>query len=74
MLSGVVGAFLARGLPAWEAAGVAAHVHGRAAAAGRAEGMVAADLPEAVSAWLSERAGSPPAPAPVTVGGSRAPR
>ena len=30
VLSGVIGAFVARGVPAFEAAGLAAHVHGRA--------------------------------------------
>ena len=39
VLSGVIGAFLARGVPAHEAAALAAHVHGRAAAAGRPEGL-----------------------------------
>jgi ADP-dependent NAD(P)H-hydrate dehydratase / NAD(P)H-hydrate epimerase len=53
VLSGVIGAFLARGLPAWEAAALGAHCHGRAAALGRAEGLVASDLPDLVSAWLS---------------------
>jgi NAD(P)H-hydrate repair Nnr-like enzyme with NAD(P)H-hydrate dehydratase domain len=37
VLSGVIGAFLARGLPALEAAALAAHCHGRAASQGRAE-------------------------------------
>jgi hydroxyethylthiazole kinase-like uncharacterized protein yjeF len=60
VLSGVIGAFLARGLPALEAAGVAAHVHGRAAGLGRKEGLVAGDLPDLVSRWLSERRGPGP--------------
>ena len=54
VLSGVIGAFLARGVPAHEAAALAAHVHGRAAAAGRPEGLVAGDLPDLVAAYLSE--------------------
>ncbi len=54
VLSGVIGAFLARGMPALEAAAVGAHVHGRAAALGPLEGLVAGDLPELVSAVLSE--------------------
>jgi len=54
VLSGVLGAFLARGLPPLEAAAFAAHTHGRAASQGRAEGLIASDLPELVSAWLSE--------------------
>ena len=54
VLSGIIGAFVARGLPAFEAAGFAAHCHGRAAELGRAEGLVASDLPQLVSVWLSE--------------------
>jgi len=53
VLSGVIGAFLARGVPALEAAGLGAHVHGRAAAGGLCEGLVAGDLPELVASWLS---------------------
>ena len=56
VLSGVIGAFLARGMPAAQAAAVGAHVHGRAAARGPLEGLVAGDLPELVSAELSEAA------------------
>jgi hydroxyethylthiazole kinase-like uncharacterized protein yjeF len=54
VLSGIIGAFLARGLPPLEAAAVAAHVHGRAAALGPAEGLVAGDLPDLVAELLSE--------------------
>ncbi len=54
VLSGVIGAFLARGLPAFEAAALAAHVHGRAARTGYGEGLVASDLPDLVAGWLSE--------------------
>jgi len=53
VLSGVVGAFLARGMAPLEAAAVAAHVHGRAATLGPAEGLISADLPVLVSTWLS---------------------
>jgi NAD(P)H-hydrate epimerase len=53
VLSGVIGAFLARGLPAPEAAALAAHVHGRAASLGAAVGLVASDLPPLISQWLS---------------------
>jgi hydroxyethylthiazole kinase-like uncharacterized protein yjeF len=54
VLSGVIGAFLARGVPAHRAAALGAHVHGRAAAHGRLEGLVAGDLPDLVAARLSE--------------------
>ena len=54
VLSGVIGAFLARGTPAHLAAALGAHVHGRAAAHGRPEGLVAGDLPDLIAAWLSE--------------------
>ncbi|MGH8987593.1 MAG: NAD(P)H-hydrate dehydratase [Acidimicrobiales bacterium] len=55
VLSGIIGAFLARGVPALEAAGLAAHVHGRAASDGPAEGLLAGDLPRLVSQALSCR-------------------
>ena len=54
VLSGIIGAFCARGLPALEAAAVAAHVHGRAASLGPAQGLVAGDLPELVAEFLTE--------------------
>jgi NAD(P)H-hydrate epimerase len=57
VLSGVIGAFCARGLGALEAAALAAHVHGRAAALGPAQGLVAGDLPPLVGRWLTEVAG-----------------
>jgi hydroxyethylthiazole kinase-like uncharacterized protein yjeF len=57
VLSGVIGAFLARGLPAPLAAVLGAHVHGRAGAAGPAEGLAAGDLPALVSRVLSGGAG-----------------
>ncbi len=53
VLSGVVAALLARGLPALEAAALGAHVHGRAASIGRSDGLMASDLPDLVSEWLS---------------------
>ncbi len=49
VLSGVIGAFLARGLEPLQAAGLAAHVHGRAAAVGGGEGLLAGDLPRLVA-------------------------
>ena len=53
VLSGVIGAFMARGVPAFEAAALGAHVHGRAAWLGPEEGLVASELPVLVSLWLS---------------------
>jgi hydroxyethylthiazole kinase-like uncharacterized protein yjeF len=53
VLSGVIGAMLARGVAPLEAAALAAHVHGRAGALGPAEGLTAGDLPELVSRVLS---------------------
>jgi NAD(P)H-hydrate epimerase len=57
VLSGVVGAFLARGVDPLRAAGLAAHVHGRAAGLGFAEGLVAGDLPELVAMVISSARG-----------------
>jgi NAD(P)H-hydrate epimerase len=61
VLSGIIGAFLARGLDPLEAAALGAHVHGRAGALGPSEGLVAGDLPELVSRVLSgaRRPGGP---------------
>jgi NAD(P)H-hydrate epimerase len=53
VLSGVIGAFVARGLAPLEAAALGAHVHGRAAALGRSDGLLANDLPELVADVLS---------------------
>ena len=49
MLSGVIGALLARGVPALEAAALGAHIHGRAGALGHRAGLVAGDLPDLVA-------------------------
>jgi NAD(P)H-hydrate epimerase len=54
VLSGVIAAFLARGVAALEAAALGAHCHGRAAGLGPSEGLVASDLPTLLSRWLSE--------------------
>ena len=53
VLSGIIGAFCARGLGALEAAALAAHVHGRAASLGPAQGLVAGDLPGLVARLLT---------------------
>ncbi|HET6875734.1 MAG TPA: NAD(P)H-hydrate dehydratase, partial [Acidimicrobiales bacterium] len=54
-LTGIIAAFMARGLGPLEAAALGAHTHGRAAQHGFAEGLVASDLPELVARYLSER-------------------
>lgn len=46
VLSGVIGALIARGVPPFEAAAWGAHVHGLAAQLGPATGLVAGDLPQ----------------------------
>jgi NAD(P)H-hydrate epimerase len=57
VLSGIIGAFCARGEPAQRAAALAAHVHGWAASLGHHEGLVAGDLPDLVARVLSAVAG-----------------
>jgi len=46
VLAGIVGALLAQGVPAFEAAAAGAWLHGRAAGLAPARGMVAADIAE----------------------------
>ena len=55
VLTGLIAALLARGVPALDAAGLAAHIHGRAAALGPSWGLVAGDLPLLLSRWLSSQ-------------------
>jgi NAD(P)H-hydrate epimerase len=59
VLTGIVGALLARGLPALEAARLAVYVHGdagdRAAASRGEEGLIAGDLIEALPAAVAAR-------------------
>ncbi len=57
-LTGIIAAFLARGVEPLEAAALAAHAHGRAAGLGRPEGLIASDLPELVADYLSAVAGT----------------
>ena len=52
VLTGVIGAFISRGVSPLDAAALGAHVHGRAGAEGRTEGLVAGDLPDLVSEVL----------------------
>jgi hydroxyethylthiazole kinase-like uncharacterized protein yjeF len=54
VLSGIIGALLARGMPPLEAAVAGAWLHGRAARLGPAEGLVAGDLPDLLPAALAE--------------------
>jgi hydroxyethylthiazole kinase-like uncharacterized protein yjeF len=56
VLSGILAAFLARGLDGLDAASFAAHVHGAASCLGAAEGLVAGDVVELLPRWLSARA------------------
>jgi NAD(P)H-hydrate epimerase len=49
VLSGVIGAFLARGLVPLEAAAFAAYLHGRAGALASQEGLIASDLPALIA-------------------------
>lgn len=53
VLSGAIGAFVARGTEPLEAAALAAHAHGRAAGLGPSEGLVAGDVAELLAKWLS---------------------
>lgn len=59
-LSGIITAFLARGLGPLEAAALGALTHGRASGRGRPEGLVASDLPDLVADYLSDTLGPGP--------------
>lgn len=54
VLSGIIGALLARGVPPTEAAAVGAFLHGRAGAVGWAHGLVATDLIDHLPAVLDD--------------------
>lgn len=54
VLSGLIGALLARGMTAFDAAAAGAWLHGRAAALGQADGLVAGDLPELLPLAFAE--------------------
>lgn len=54
VLSGIIGALLARGVPALEAAAGGAWLHARAASRGPAEGLVASDLLDLLPVALAE--------------------
>ncbi len=53
VLSGILGALMAQGLPAFEAAATAAFVHAAAASLGPSRGFVAGDIIDHLPAWLS---------------------
>ncbi len=57
VLTGIVVAFLAAGLPPLEAAALAATAHGAAAQSGHRVGLVAGDLPDLLAQFLSDDAG-----------------
>ena len=52
VLSGIVGALLAEGVPAFEAAAAGAWIHGQAGRRGPARGLIAGDLPDLIPAVL----------------------
>lgn len=58
VLAGVIGAFLARGLAAHEAAAAAAFVHGMAGSSGAREGLIARDVVASISDVLTEVTGN----------------
>jgi ADP-dependent NAD(P)H-hydrate dehydratase / NAD(P)H-hydrate epimerase len=61
VLAGVIGALLAQGADAFDAAAAGAWLHGRAAHHGPARGLVASDVVEALPATLAELASARPA-------------
>jgi len=61
VLAGLIGALLAQGLPAFEAAALAAWLHGRCAE-GAGRGLIADDLPEQLPALFAALEAAPPLP------------
>ena len=57
VLSGVICALIARGVPSFEAAALGAHLHGRAGSLGHRSGLMAGDLPELVARVLDNLTG-----------------
>ncbi len=53
VLSGIIAAFMAQGVPAFEAAAAGAFVHGKAAALGHVRGLIASDLPDQIPTALN---------------------
>ena len=58
MLSGVIGALLARGLDAFHAAAAGAWIHAEASCRGSHAGFIAGDLPDLLPEVLVELEGS----------------
>ncbi len=58
VLAGIIVALLSRGLAAFPAAWVGAHIHGRAATVGSAEGLMAGDLPDLIPPAMAAIRGS----------------
>ncbi len=56
VLSGLIGSFLAQGLPSLEASALGAFIHGRAAQDGRRFGFVAGDLPDLIADYCEQLA------------------
>lgn len=61
VLSGIIGAFIARGLNVFEAAAFGAHAHGAASVLGFSDGLIASDLFELVAKYLSSLSNLHPA-------------
>jgi NAD(P)H-hydrate epimerase len=61
VLSGIIGALLARGVAPFDAAAAGAWLHGRAAQLGPAEGLVAGDLPALLPGALADVRATPTA-------------
>ncbi len=62
VLSGIIGALLARGVDPLEAAALGAHIHGRAGALAHGEGTIAGDLPDLVAEVMAGPSGRWPGP------------
>ncbi|MBX3313389.1 MAG: NAD(P)H-hydrate dehydratase [Actinobacteria bacterium] len=64
VLTGIVTALLAQGVPALRAAALAAHLHGRAGALGPVHGLVASDLPAFLPRVIDDCCGPPTSTGP----------
>lgn len=57
VLSGVIGAFVARGLSVMHAGAFGAHIHGMASQRGPTEGLIASELPELIASVVADVSG-----------------